>query len=234
MDTAPLPASLAAAYREFWTAAPDQLPRLIVNPDRWVEETRLHLEQIFRGRDLAAVLRYPPPRVPPLAPTRLLEIGCGIGRLLRPLLAMGHQCVGLDFSPAMIAEAKLYLGPDLAQRAELHCLPVPTFDWPAVPAVDVVFAFLSPQHWPTRELFLHYLRAAHAATRVTGILRLQNLRATPNPGALKEPTFHGATYPSIELMVADIEACGWRVVATDVGLGHPEWDWVTARKPAPG
>jgi SAM-dependent methyltransferase len=33
----------------------------------------------------------------------ILELGCGTGRILRPLAAMGHPVVGVDESPAMLA-----------------------------------------------------------------------------------------------------------------------------------
>ncbi|MEV4348215.1 class I SAM-dependent methyltransferase [Actinoplanes sp. NPDC049596] len=37
---------------------------------------------------------------------RILELGCGTGHKLIPLAADGHPCVGLDFSPDMLAEAR--------------------------------------------------------------------------------------------------------------------------------
>ncbi|MFF0267291.1 class I SAM-dependent methyltransferase [Kribbella sp. NPDC004536] len=33
----------------------------------------------------------------------ILELGCGVGRITRPLLARGHQVVGVDESPEMLA-----------------------------------------------------------------------------------------------------------------------------------
>lgn len=37
---------------------------------------------------------------------RVLELGCGTGDKLIPIASDGHQCVGLDFSPDMLAEAR--------------------------------------------------------------------------------------------------------------------------------
>jgi SAM-dependent methyltransferase len=37
---------------------------------------------------------------------RVLELGCGTGQKLIPIAADGHPCVGLDFSPDMLAEAR--------------------------------------------------------------------------------------------------------------------------------
>lgn len=36
----------------------------------------------------------------------VLELGCGTGHKLIPIAADGHSCVGLDFSPDMLAEAQ--------------------------------------------------------------------------------------------------------------------------------
>jgi SAM-dependent methyltransferase len=40
------------------------------------------------------------------APARLLDLGCGPGLYLQPLAQAGHECRGIDFSPASIAYAR--------------------------------------------------------------------------------------------------------------------------------
>ena len=37
---------------------------------------------------------------------RVLELACGTGRVLLPIAAEGLECVGLDLSPEMLAEAR--------------------------------------------------------------------------------------------------------------------------------
>lgn len=39
-------------------------------------------------------------------PTRTLDFGCGVGRLLLPFARLGGEVVGVDISPSMLAEAK--------------------------------------------------------------------------------------------------------------------------------
>jgi 2-polyprenyl-3-methyl-5-hydroxy-6-metoxy-1,4-benzoquinol methylase len=39
-------------------------------------------------------------------PERVLDFGCGVGRLLRPLATRSKQVVGIDISPGMLAEAR--------------------------------------------------------------------------------------------------------------------------------
>jgi SAM-dependent methyltransferase len=53
----------------------------------------------------------------------LLELGCGTGRLLIPLLSTGLDVTGLDASAAMLEVAKRkreHLAPELASRLHLH------------------------------------------------------------------------------------------------------------------
>jgi len=53
----------------------------------------------------------------------LLELGCGSGRLLIPLLSTGFEVSGLDASAAMLEVAnqkREQLSPELASRLQLH------------------------------------------------------------------------------------------------------------------
>jgi len=42
---------------------------------------------------------------PNFAPRRILDFGCGVGRLLLPFAAMAEEVVGIDVSPSMLQEA---------------------------------------------------------------------------------------------------------------------------------
>jgi SAM-dependent methyltransferase len=51
----------------------------------------------------------------------VLEVGCGSGRLLRPLAEAGHRVTGVDRSAAMLRRARSALAaPGLAARVNLH------------------------------------------------------------------------------------------------------------------
>lgn len=43
---------------------------------------------------------------PAFSPRRVLDFGCGVGRLLIPFAAKSEQVVGVDVSPSMLAEAR--------------------------------------------------------------------------------------------------------------------------------
>jgi len=49
-------------------------------------------------------------------PTRILDLGCGPGLYSSRLARMGHECVGIDYSPASIAYAR-----DYARKGNLRC-----------------------------------------------------------------------------------------------------------------
>lgn len=42
----------------------------------------------------------------PSGPKRILDLGCGIGRVLLPLVAAGHEVVGIDRDPDMLASCR--------------------------------------------------------------------------------------------------------------------------------
>ena len=50
------------------------------------------------------------------APTRILDLGCGPGLYASRLAALGHECVGVDYSPASIEHARR-----LAREGGLRC-----------------------------------------------------------------------------------------------------------------
>jgi SAM-dependent methyltransferase len=49
-------------------------------------------------------------------PTRILDLGCGPGLYTSRLARLGHDCVGIDFSPASIKHAQ-----EAAQASRLRC-----------------------------------------------------------------------------------------------------------------
>ncbi|MGC3954875.1 MAG: class I SAM-dependent methyltransferase [Propionicimonas sp.] len=96
--------------------------------------------------------------------SRILDAGCGPGRVGGELAARGHQVVGVDVDPVLIAEAvsvfpdATWLVQDLAEL-DLPAAGVPTgFD--AIVAAGNVMTFLAPS---TRELVLRNLGAVLAA-----------------------------------------------------------------------
>jgi SAM-dependent methyltransferase len=91
----------------------------------------------------------------PAAFGRALDFGCGAGRLTRALAARFDECVGVDISEAMVAEARR-LNADcdgctfvVNDTADLRRFPDASF--------DLVYSTLVLQHLPTRRLVAAYI-----------------------------------------------------------------------------
>jgi SAM-dependent methyltransferase len=102
---------------------------------------------------------------------RALEIGCGPGRLLRPLSQYFGQIYGVDVSDSMIAIAKEKLRdvhnafPHAIGGSDLKLFPDRHFDF--------VYSYAVFQHIPSAEVVFSYLRETVRVLRPGGIARLQ-------------------------------------------------------------
>ena len=102
---------------------------------------------------------------------RALEIGCGPGRLLRPLSRHFAQIYGVDVSDAMIAMAKEKLRdipnafPHAISGSDLKMFPAAHFDF--------VYSYAVFQHIPAAEVVFSYLRETVRVLRPGGVARLQ-------------------------------------------------------------
>ncbi|HLY19325.1 MAG TPA: methyltransferase domain-containing protein [Bryobacteraceae bacterium] len=114
-------------------------------------------------------LRPPGQRLP--ANLKALEIGCGPGRLMRPLSADFAEIHGIDVSDEMIrlASEKLRGIPNAyahhAARSDLSIFADESFDF--------VYSYAVFQHIPSREVVLAYLAEARRVLKPGGILRCQ-------------------------------------------------------------
>jgi SAM-dependent methyltransferase len=67
-----------------------------ITPDGSPVELYVRTQQQTRGEDEVIAAAIAPS-------SSILELGCGTGRITRPLVALGHQVVAVDESPAMTA-----------------------------------------------------------------------------------------------------------------------------------
>src|SRR5437016_11741104 len=102
---------------------------------------------------------------------RALEIGCGPGRLMRPMSWNFGEIHGVDVSDEMIrlATAKLVNVPNAFPRAtngtDLACYQDEFFDF--------VYSYAVFQHIPSREVVFAYLTEARRVLKTGGIVHCQ-------------------------------------------------------------
>ena len=125
------------------------------------------------AKDLAGELAGELKRLPqtPRKLRRALEIGCGPGRLLRPLSQYFGQIYGVDVSDSMIAMAKEKLRdvsnafPHAIGGSDLKLFPDGHFDF--------VYSYAVFQHIPSAAVVFSYLRETVRVLRPGGVARLQ-------------------------------------------------------------
>lgn len=102
---------------------------------------------------------------------RVLEIGCGTGRLLRPLAARAREVWGVDVSEVMVTLAAERL-PDLPN---VRVMANDGRTLAGIPdrSVDLVCSHLVFQHVPERAVVAGYLREAVRVLRPGGLVRFQ-------------------------------------------------------------
>src|SRR5438132_330729 len=128
---------------------------------------------------------------------RALEIGCGPGRLLRPMSRHFAEIHGVDVSDEMIALARERLvdtpnaHPHATDGASLAEFPDGWFDF--------VYSYAVFQHVPSRDVIASYMRETHRVLKIGGLARLQ-FNGTPASGGDSLDTWAGARVSSTELL----------------------------------
>jgi SAM-dependent methyltransferase len=181
---------------EFFSAANDTVRQFLMELKR------------FPGRDAA------------------LEIGCGPGRLMRPLSRTFKEIHGVDVSDEMIRLARERLAhspnafPQQCSGADLTMYPDNKFDF--------VYSYAVFQHIPSRDVIFSYLRDAFRVLKPGGILRCQ-LNGLP-PHARQYDTWSGVRISPAEI-AAFVESTGYHLLALE--QAWTQYMWITLRKPSP-
>ena len=135
-----------------------------------------------------------------------LEIGCGVGRLLKPLSELLSRVTGVDISGEMIARAREALS-DCPNVRLLRT----DGDLPETPdaSLDLVYSFVVFQHVPSKTAVSRYLAEAARVLRSGGVLRFQ---ADGRTARRFQPlgTWHGVRYSADEL-ARELDGLGFGV-----------------------
>ncbi len=208
--------------------------------DLWEQDTEIAVGRILDGI--------------PIQPDWVcLEIGCGLGRLLKPIAARCRAIVGVDISQTMVG----YAGENLSDvpNAHVHLNNGRSLPTIADASVDFVFSHLAFQHLTLYEIVECYLTELARVLKPGGYLRVQTLREAPIPvmermkncirpllgrGRFrsilfdqwregKEVKFGGVTFTPREWR-RTLHKHGFKTIASEVGLGHDYWLWTTSVK----
>jgi len=160
-----------------------------------------------------------------------LEIGCGPGRLMRPMSRQFGEIHGVDISDEMVRLACDQLK-DIP-HAHVHVTPDSSLGMFADNSFDFVYSYIVFQHIPNRDVVLNYLSEARRVLKTGGILRCQ-LRGTPplDSEMERESTTWTGCHFSGEEVAAFAREHRLQLVALS-GL-QTQYMWVTLRKPPAG
>ncbi len=159
---------------------------------------------------------------------KALEIGCGPGRLMRPMSRHFGEIHGVDISDEMIRLAQEQLK-DIP-HARVHVTPDSSLSMFSGGSFDFVYSYIVFQHIPDRDIVLNYLREAGRVLKPGGILRCQ-LRGTPPLASEMER--ESATWTGCHFSGNEVAAIAQQNHLQLVALSglQTQYMWVTMRKP---
>jgi len=139
------------------------------------------------------------------AQMRVLEIGCGAGRLTRALSKVFGEVHAVDVSGEMVARARaaLHDRPNVMLYQNNGC------DLAVVPPLVFDFAYSSHvfQHIPSREIIELYVRDVHRLLRPGALFKFQ-VQGTPIEDSSPDDTWHGVCFNQ-EQVTAMAQRCGF-------------------------
>ena len=243
------------ATRSFWdtdSAFEAKYRRILSDPEIDATTDEAVLQQLWEKRtneELPQLLNG----IPLQRDWTSLEIGCGIGRLLRPIAARCRRVIGVDISESMVALAKDELGD--VSNAEVYANDGLRFPFVESDSVDWVYSHLAFQHMTLPEVVESNLAECARVLRPGGYLRVQTWceAAVPISQRVKnvarallgiEP-YHGPRgwtwAPGRDVRFGGVtfhprpwrrllKSNGFRVLSLQCGEGHDYWMWCTCRK----
>jgi SAM-dependent methyltransferase len=202
-------------YREFWNPKNDlEARRLILDSPNWDGPNECIGPCILTS--------YVQKNIPSW--NTAVEIGAGVGRLVKHMRRRFENVIGVDISPGMVRLAKPYLMGTVNAEVRLcdgQSIPVDS------DSADLVYSVICFQHIPWRETIQQYLKESLRVLRPGGLVRVQTHLGT---GTGHFNAWVGHFYPTAEMFAQEFKDAGFNVVETNVGLAHPSYVWVTGVK----
>ena len=191
--------------KEWWDVDPTDWKAMwqktIGLDDEDPEETQRNEDVIFED--------IPPGRA-------VLEIGSGVGRLLKVASKYFHTVRGVEISSPLVKMSKEYLGDAPQCRVVL----TDGYTFPFSDNVfDFIFSLVVFHHMPTLEIVQSNIREAYRVLRPGGLCRIQTI-----------PRINDGWHFTAEEFWNEFEQVGFVKEKIEVGRSHPSHLWVTARK----
>jgi SAM-dependent methyltransferase len=136
---------------------------------------------------------------------KVLEIGCGTGRMSRALGEVFGEVYGVDISGEMIAKGKK----DLADLPNVHLFQNNGADLKVLGDIEIDFAFsyIVFQHIPSRDVIYNYTREVYRLLSPGGLFKFQVQGARPPDGSQPD-TWQGVHFSDADA-VEMAEKCGF-------------------------
>jgi SAM-dependent methyltransferase len=179
---------------------------------RTVEEEILpDLNNICQGRDPKGM--------------RVLEIGCGTGRVTRALAEVFGEVHGVDVSGEMIAIARQ----SWADQPSVRLYKNNGMDLSVLPDIEFDFAFSSIvfQHIPSKAIIENYVREVHRRLRPGGLFKFQ-VQGGPVADSSPDSTWLGVTISEQESIQMALR-CGFDPVYRHGAGEQYFWLWYCRR-----
>jgi len=169
-------------------------------------------ERVFQGKDPASM--------------RVLEIGCGAGRLTSALSKIFGEVHAVDISGEMIARARAALGtrPNVFLYQNNGC------DLSVIPPVefDFAYSYIVFQHIPSYEVIENYVREVHRLLKPGALFKFSVQGYTRMGTPAPDDTWHGVGFS--EEQIKEMAArCGFEVLHSTGAGGQYYWLWFVKR-----
>ena len=152
---------------------------------------------------------------------KVMEIGCGAGRITRALSQVFGEVYAVDISGEMVRLARQLL----ADRPNVRVLQNNGKDLSVLGdvQVDFAFSFIVFQHIPSREVIESYVREVNRVLRPGGLFKFQ-VQGDCNMSTTPDDTWLGVPY-SDEDAVSLAERCGFEPRYRHGAGGQYFWLW---------
>ena len=242
--------------RQFWSVSDEyeaRFARVCSSPEINATKDAGKLERIWQRETTDAIDRILD-GIPIADDWHCLEIGCGVGRLMKPLATRTARVIGIDLSDCMLDHARQYLAD--VPNTELYLNDGRSLGMVESNSIDFVYSHLAFQHITLYEVVDDYLAEIARVLKPGGYCRIQTWQEgrLPTVERLKNVVrpflgserlrstrcwqwregkrvqFGGVTFHPREWR-RRLTRVGLHSVETQLSLGHGYWMWSTSRAP---